>query len=208
MTVSDGALREGLLYDMLGRINHEDVRYRSVQDLMLRFNIDTEHAERVKTTALHCFKQIRKDWGLIKKRKLTLAWAADLHELGLSITHNSHHLQGGHILEHADIPGFARRRQHWLAVMVQSHRKKLDLVLLDTLPEDERQTIIYLCILLRLSALLHRSRKDVEILPVVEGSADSLHFRCSKDIKDQALIEADLTQEKAWLEEIGFKLYF
>lgn len=208
MTVSEGALREGLLYDMLGRINHEDVRYRSVQDLMHRFNIDAEHAARVGNTAIHCFKQLRKDWNLIKKRRLTLSWAADLHELGLSITHDKHHLQGGHILEHADIPGFARRRQHWLSVMVQCHRKKPDTELFETLPEDERQTIIYLTILLRLAALLHRSRLAIEILPKVEGSLDSLHLNCSKDIKDHALIEADLLQEKEWLAEIGFKLYF
>lgn len=208
MTVSDGALREGLLYDMLGRINHEDVRYRSVQDLMQRFNIDTNHAAKVNATAIHCFRQVRKNWDLIKKRKLTLSWAADLHELGMTITHDKHHLQGGHILEHADIPGFARRRQHWLSVMVQSHRKKPDLALFETLPEDERQTIIYLTILLRLSVLLHRSRQDVEILPKVEGSIDSLHINCSKNIKDHALLEADLLQEKEWLGEIGFKLFF
>lgn len=208
MTVSDGALREGLLYDMLGRINHEDVRYRSVQDLMFRFNVDVEHAARVRVTAIHCYKQVRKDWNLLKKRKLTLGWAADLHELGLSITHDKHHLQGGHILEHADIPGFARRRQHWLSVMVQSHRKNPDMVLFETLPEDERQTILYLSILLRLAVLLHRSRQDVEILPEVEGSADSLHLRFQDDIKNHALIEADLLQEKEWLSDIGFKLYF
>jgi len=208
MTVSDGALREGLLYDMLGRINHEDVRSRSVQDLMQRFNIDTNQAAKVNATALHCFKQVRKDWDLIKKRKLTLSWAADLHELGMAITHDKHHLQGGHILEHADIPGFARRRQHWLSVMVQSHRKKPDLALFETLPEDERKTIIYLTILLRLSVLLHRSRQDVEILPKVEGSVDSLYLNCSKDLKDHALLKADLIQEKEWLDEIGFKLFF
>jgi exopolyphosphatase/guanosine-5'-triphosphate,3'-diphosphate pyrophosphatase len=208
MTVSDGALREGLLYDMLGRINHEDVRYRSVQDLMYRFNVDTEQASRVRETAIHCYKQVRKDWNLLKKRKLTLGWAADLHELGLSITHDKHHLQGGHILEHADIPGFARRRQHWLSIMVQSHRKNPDMELFETLPEDERKTIFYLSILLRLAVLLHRSRQDVEILPEVEGSADSLHLRCQDDIKNHALIEADLMQEKEWLSDVGFKLYF
>lgn len=208
MTVSDGALREGLLYDMLGRINHEDVRYRSVQDLIQRFNIDVEHAERVKKTALHCFKQARKDWNLIKKRKLTLGWAADLHELGMSITHDKHQLRAGYILEHADIPGFARRRQQWLAVLVMSHRKKLDPEIFERLPEDERQKIIYLSILLRISVLLHRSRIDQDILPVIEVSTDSLHLRRSKDLKDHALIEADLLQEKAWLEKFGFKLYF
>lgn len=208
MKVSDGALREGLLYDMLGRIQHEDVRDRSVQDLMKRFNIDTPHAARVKQTALHCFEQVRKDWNLPKKRSHTLGWAADLHELGLSITHDKHHLRGAYIVKYADIPGFARRRQQWLSVLVETHRKKLEAEAFDILPEDERQAIKYLSILLRLSVLLHRSRMDQEILPTIEGSIDSLHISCSKDIKDQALMEANLQQEKAWLNKIGFKLYF
>jgi len=208
MTVSDGALREGLLYDMIGRIQHEDVRDRSVQDLMQRFNIDAAHASRVKKTALHCFKQVRKDWGLRKKRRLTLAWASDLHELGLSITHDKHHIQGAHIIEHADIPGFSRRRQHWLAVLVNTHRKKISPEMFDSLHEDERQDIRYLSILLRLAVLLHRSRLDEDILPTVEASTDSLHLKLPFNVKDNALLEADLLQEKAWLNKIGFKLYF
>ncbi len=208
MTVSDGALREGLLYDMIGRIQHEDVRYRSVQDLMQRFNIDAIHADSVKKTALHCFKQVRKDWGIRKKRKLTLAWAADLHELGLSITHDKHHLQGSHIVEHADIPGFARRRQHWLAVLINTHRKKLAPDAFETLHEDERQDIRYLSILLRLSVLLHRSRLEEDILPTVETSTDSIHLKLPNEVEGNALLEADLLQEKAWLKKIGFKLHF
>jgi len=208
MGVSDGALREGLLYDMLGRIQHEDVRNRSVQDLILRFNIDKKHADCVKKTALHCFEQVRKDWGIPKKRELSLGWAADLHELGMSITHDKHHLRGAYILEYADIPGFSRRRQHWLSLLVMGHRKKLEPDHFQSLPEEERQMLRYLVILLRLAVLLHRSRKDQEILPTVEGSVDSLFLRCSKDIKDYALLEADLQREKAWLEKIGFKLYF
>ena len=208
MTVSDGALREGLLYDMLGRIQHEDVRDRSVQDLIQRFNIDEAHAQRVKKTVLHCFKQVRKDWGIRKRSGQILAWAADLHELGLSITHDKHHLQGSHILKHADIPGFARRRQHWLAVLVNTHRKKLDPEVFETLNEDERQDIRYLSILLRLAVLLHRSRLDGDVLPEVEASADSLHIRIADDIKNNALLEADLLQEKEWLNKVGFKLYF
>ncbi len=208
MRVSDGALREGLLYDMLGRIQHEDVRNRSVFDLMQRFNIDANHANSVKKTALHCFDQVRKDWGIPKKRQQSLGWAADLHELGMSITHDKHHLRGGYIIEYADIPGFARRRQHWLSLLVKGHRKKLEADLFQTLPEDEQQMLRYLVILLRIAVLLHRSRLDQEILPTVEGSTDSLFIKCDKNIKDHALMEADLIQEKAWLEKIGFKLYF
>ncbi len=208
MSVSEGALREGLLYDMLGRINHEDVRERSVKDLMSRFNIDVEHASRVKKTALHCFSQVHKDWGLSKKRSNTLAWAADLHELGMSITHDKHQFQGAHILDHADIPGFNQRRQHWLAVLVQTHRKKIESEIFDTLLDGDRQTILYLCILLRIAVLLHRSRQDRDILPNVSAEKNSMHISFVDSLKDQALLEADLMQEKVWLGKMGFDLTF
>ncbi len=208
MTVSDGALREGLLYDMLGRINHEDVRYRSVQDLMHRFKIDEEQAKRVKTTAKHCFKQVYKTWGIRKKRRLTLAWAADLHELGMSITHDKHQLQGAHILQHADIPGFSRRRQHWMSLLVKMHRKKLSMENFSSLPDEEIQMIIYLTVILRLAVLLHRSRKDQKLLPTVTVGENSLHIESIEQSKDKALLEADLTQEKVWLGKIGFSLTF
>jgi len=208
MTVSEGALREGLLYDLLGRIQHEDVRDRSVRDLMQRFNIDIIHATLVKKTALHCYKQLRKGWGLSKKRKNILAWATDLHELGMSITHDKHHLQGAYILQYADIPGFTNRRQHWLSVLVSSHRKKLSIELLNGLSDDERQTVIYLIVILRLSVLLHRSRQDIEIYPDVEGKENHLHLIIEGDIKEQALLEADLIQEQQWLDKIDFELSF
>lgn len=208
MTVSDGALREGLLYDMLGRIQHEDVRDRSVHDLMKRFHIDKKHANCVKKTALHCFDLVRKDWNIPKKRQFSLGWAADLHELGMNITHDKHHIRAAYILEHADIPGFARRRQHWISLLVMGQRKKLEADLFQTLPEEEQQMLRYLVILLRISVLLHRSRLGQEILPTVEASTDSLFIKCNKKLKDHALLEADLLQEKAWLSKIGFKLYF
>lgn len=208
MTVSDGALREGLLYDLLGRIQHEDVRDRSVRDLTQRFNIDKTHSNLVKNTALHCFKKLRKSWDLPKKRKHILGWAADLHELGMSITHDKHHLQGSHILEYADIPGFASRRQYWLSLMVMSHRKKLSSEAIQELSDSERPTVIYLIVILRLSVLLHRSRQSIEIYPVVEGKENHLHLNIDGDINEQALLEADLIQEQQWLSKIDFELSF
>ncbi len=209
MTVSDGAVREGLLYDMLGRIKHEDVRDRSVLDLMKRFKVDARHAACVEQTALHCFEQVRKEWDIQKKNAHTLAWAAKLHELGMSITHDKHHLHGAYILKYADIPGFTRRRQYWLSLLVKTHRKRLETDVFESLPEEDQPTVRYLSILLRLSVLFHRARIDnQEILPEIEASTDSLYIKCSKNIGEQALLEADLLQEKARLNKIGFKLYF
>ncbi len=52
MEVSSGALREGLLYDLLGRFGHEDVRDRSIQSLMNRHHVERSQAERVCETAM------------------------------------------------------------------------------------------------------------------------------------------------------------
>ena len=126
----------------------------------------------------------------------------------MSITHDKHHLQGAHILKYADIPGFASRHQYWLSVLVRSHRKKLSMDVLDALSENERQSMLYLIVMLRISVLLHRSRKNIEIYPDIEGKKNYLRIKFSGDVKEQALLEADLFQEQQWLSKVGFDLNF
>jgi len=209
MTVSDGALREGLLYDLMGRIQHEDVRSRSVEELVQRFNIDKDQAQRVKQTALYLFTQVYKDWGLPKKSKKLLAWATDLHEIGMSITHSKYHRHGAYILDYVDMSGFSRKEQHWLSVMVQTHRRKLVYNVFDGLPRDEKHIVKRLSILLRLSVLLHRSRIDQEILIKASASTTSLKLACDSDIlKTRQLLLADLEREKGWLNKVNIALDF
>jgi len=209
MTVSDGALREGLLYDLMGRIQHEDVRSRSVEELVQRFNIDKDQAQRVKQTALYLFTQVYKDWGLPKKSKKLLAWATDLHEIGMSITHSKYHRHGAYILDYVDMSGFSRKEQHWLSVMVQTHRRKLVYNVFDGLPRDEKHIVKRLSILLRLSVLLHRSRIDQEILIKASASTASLKLACDRDIlKTRQLLLADLEREKGWLNKVNIALDF
>ena len=209
MTVSDGALREGLLYDLMGRIQHEDVRSRSVEELLQRFNIDIGQSQRVKQTALHLFSQVYKDWKLPKKSKKLLAWAADLHEIGMSITHSKYHLHGAYILDHVDIAGFSRQEQHWLSVMVQTHRRKLTYNVFDGLPDNERHTVKRLSILLRLSVLLHRLRLEQEILIKASATDTYLKLSCDKEtLAKRTLLLADLEREKAWLDKVNIELDF
>jgi exopolyphosphatase/guanosine-5'-triphosphate,3'-diphosphate pyrophosphatase len=109
MAVSDGALREGLLYDMIGRRRHEDAREVSIRALQSRFHVDTEQAERVEQTAADLLEKVAGDWDLADPRYAQLLqWAARLHEVGLDIAHSKHHLHGGYLLANADLPGFAR----------------------------------------------------------------------------------------------------
>ena len=110
LRVADGALREGLLYDLLGRLTDEDARARSVRAMEARFHVDAVQAERVEATALAFLRQVRDDWKLDEPlAELVLRWAARLHEVGLDIAHSHYHKHGAYLLQHADLPGLPAR---------------------------------------------------------------------------------------------------
>jgi len=160
MSVSDGALKEGLLYDMIGRMTDEDARERTVRSMEGRFNVDREQAGRVEATALALLEQVAPTWKLAREEdRLMLRWAARLHEVGLDIAHSGYQKHGAYLLEFSDMPGFPTDEQQVLARIVAGHRGKLgrngDY---DELPKAWRRSAKRLTILLRLAVLLNRSR--------------------------------------------------
>ncbi len=168
LRASRGALREGLLYDLIGRAHHDDIRDRTVQNLMVRYHIDTGHAKRVRDTALSLLAQTAVAWNLAESsHRLLLAWAADLHEIGMDIAHNHYHRHGGYLLAHMDMPGFSRPDQVQLASLVRSHRRKFPV---DSEPLLARKHIARLAGLLRVAVVLNRSRSK-EPLPHIAASA-------------------------------------
>ena len=125
MEVADGAMRDGLLYDLVGRINHEDARERTVRAMQARYHVDLAQAERVERTALGLLAQVADSWQLDDPlAAMLLAWSARLHEIGLDVAHSRHHQHGAYLLEHADMPGFPREEQRLLSRLVGGHRRK------------------------------------------------------------------------------------
>ena len=156
MQVSQGALREGLLWDLLGRVHHQDIRDRSVADLMGRYHVDEPHAKRVRDTALGLLAQLAVHWELqAAEDRLLLGWAADLHEIGMDIAHSQHHKHGAYLLANMDMPGFSRLDQGQLAALVRLHRRKFSVA---DAPFSSEQRILRLAALLRLAVIVHRSR--------------------------------------------------
>ena len=125
LVYSDGALREGVMYDLLGRFQHEDIRDRSVQALMGRYNSDPKQAGRVVKTAQHLFDSVAESLKLNNEDSDLLRRAAYLHEIGLAISHSSYHRHGAYLLQHSDIPGFSQIDQNYLSHLVSNHRRKL-----------------------------------------------------------------------------------
>ncbi|ABA58852.1 Exopolyphosphatase [Nitrosococcus oceani ATCC 19707] len=208
MMVSDGALREGLLYDLIGRICHEDVRDRTVADLAQRYHVDQFHACRVKNTALALLEAAASLWELEEEHALSLAWGAILHEAGLALSHSQYHKHGAYLLAYGDLPGFSQQEQQVLAFLVRGHRRKLPIAKLDLLPEDLRQPTLRLCLLLRLAVLLNRNRSPVVLPPLTfKAEKNTLKLRFPDGwLLQHPLTEADLVQEATYIKAAGYRL--
>ena len=206
MTVSQGALREGAIYDLLGRQRHEDVRDRTIRRWCERHAVDLEQASRVQRTAFALFEQARKDWNLEREHGLRfLGWAARLHEIGLSVSHQSHHRHGAYLLEHGDMPGFSREDQLALATIVEGHRRKFPPQRLERIPPAHKEQTLRLCLLLRLAGLFERGR-GLRPTPSIELRARKNGYGVglpSGWLDENPLTRLDLEQEAARLAPLG-----
>lgn len=209
--MSDGALREGLLYDLLGRLQHEDARERSVQAMIARYQVDLAQAGRVAGTVMLLLDQSAGPWSLeVPLSKKILEWSARLHEIGLDISHDGYQRHGAYIAEHADMPGFPRAEQRFLAYLIDSQRRELSARLLEQLPGAWRESALRLALLLRLAVLLNRSRSQLEIpsLELTVGDrAMSLSFGVGW-LDSNPLTVADLERERDFLRSADYELSF
>tara|TARA_Y100000588_G_scaffold391233_1_gene499238 strand:- start:4408 stop:5913 length:1506 start_codon:yes stop_codon:yes gene_type:complete len=211
MRRSDGALREGLLYDLLGRIRETDVRARSVSALTDRASVDQTQADRVQFTALALLGQVTEDWNLNDHdAHQFLSWAAQLHEIGLDIAHSHHHRHGEYIVTHADLLGFSLPEQQLLATLVRSHRRKFPSSTFSDIPFRWAKVAERLAILLRLAVVLHRSRSPLALPPLrLEALKKHLKLRFPSGWLDEhPLTRADLTTETTYLKAAGYHLSF
>jgi exopolyphosphatase/guanosine-5'-triphosphate,3'-diphosphate pyrophosphatase len=209
MRYVEGALRDGLLYDMIGRLTRSDARERTVSSMQRRYHVDVEQAERVEATSLAFLAQVKATWGLEDPLgELSLKWGARLHEIGLDVAHNGYHRHGAYLLENADMPGFSREEQQLIALLVGSHRRKFTLDRLEDLIPPWDRLAIFLIVLLRLAVLLHRGR-SAEALPKIElearGRTLELDFP-SRWLKEHPLTVADLQLEIEYLRPEGVRL--
>ncbi|KAF0280617.1 MULTISPECIES: exopolyphosphatase [Spiribacter] len=209
MEAADGALREGLLFDLIGRIRHADVRTASVRAMAERYHVDQDQARRVATLADSLRGEVATDWGLATPAaRDTLQWAAWVHEIGLDISHSQYHKHGEYIVRHSDLAGFAREEQQLLATLIRAHRRKFPRNAFRELPEDWQTASVRLAVLLRLAVTLQRARSD-EPLPALtlKAAGRKLTVRFPAGwLDDNPLVEADLSEEAGFLEAAGFRL--
>jgi exopolyphosphatase/guanosine-5'-triphosphate,3'-diphosphate pyrophosphatase len=209
--VAEGAMREGLLYDLMGRFTDEDARVRSVRAMEMRYHVDSAQADRVENTAVALLEQVESEWLLDDPlAESALRWAARLHETGLDIAHSKYHRHSAYLLEHADMPGFPREEQLLLSALVGGHRRQLSFDALEDLVPPWDHHAEFLIVLLRLSVLLHRGRSPQPLPEVhlrVKGRTLALELP-PRWMKEHPLTLEDLEQERQYLKDAGFRLTY
>ncbi len=205
LLVSKAAMREGILYDILGRASENDLRDESVAALTQRYGIDTVQADRVESTAMNLLGQVEESWQLDPDDARMLGWSARLHELGLMIAHSGYHVHGSYVLENSDIAGFSRQEQQLLAALVRSHRRNISKSAFEALPERLLQPARRMTALLRLAVLLNRAHEDTP-MPALELTVDDARLSLilpQAYIDARPLLRADLIGETEGMAGLG-----
>ncbi|SHK04474.1 exopolyphosphatase / guanosine-5'-triphosphate,3'-diphosphate pyrophosphatase [Marinobacter antarcticus] len=209
MTFADGALREGLLYGIAGRIQHEDVRERSISALQERYHVDQSQGAAVEATAVAAWEQMARTWSLDTVHdEEVLRWACQLHEIGLTISHSQYHKHGAYLLRYSDMAGFTQQAQLELAVLVRGHRRKFATSIFDGIDSSDRERLRHLCILVRLAVLIQHSR-NLEPPPAftLQPREKGLLLTFPDGwFNDRPLTLADLRNEQDYLAKQNFVL--
>ncbi|SDV48783.1 exopolyphosphatase [Chitinasiproducens palmae] len=171
MQVTDGGLRLGVLYDLLGRHSHHDVREVTTRQFMQKYGVDVAHAQRVRRLALAVHEQsVALDEGAADHA--LLGWTCALHEIGLLVSRTGYHRHSAYIAENADMPGFSRTDQTRLATLLLGQTGKLG-----KLANGERPIDWAMLFALRLAVVLNRPRHPVVApVPQVRADVENLHI--------------------------------
>lgn len=203
MFISEGALREGLIYERLDRERGIDIASQTLERLQRDFRVDRAHAQRVTETAQQLFDQVASGWGLhLERDGKLLRQAAMLHEIGLMIAHNGYHEHAGYIISHADMPGFSLAEQNRLSRLIGAHRRRLRRTWLNELPEETYERDLRLLVLLRLAVTLHRTRSPRNAIPSIHISTQDERIKLtfpSAWLERNPLIHSDLLREADYL---------
>ena len=212
LRLSDGALREGVLYEMEGRFRHQDIRSRTAQSLANHYNIDTDQARRVLETTEQLYLQWKDQNAKLANPQLAalLKWAAMLHEVGLTINHSGMQRHSAYILQNTNLPGFNQDQQSLLAMLVRYHRKAVKIEEMPRLTLFKKKQFLPLVFLLRLGALLNNQRqattKPESLQLATEDGSWTLTFPNGYFAQNN-LVQLDLEREQAYWQELdGWKL--
>lgn len=212
MQVSSNALREGLIFDTLGRLKAEDVREISVSAMQKWMKVDIEQANLVAKTAKSLYRQSHNTWNLHSDDydlKRLLKWACRLHEIGVSVSFKRSRHHSAYLVSQADMAGFNQQEKQILSALVVNQRGKYSEEYFEEIDDSVKPLMTYLTVLLRLSVRIHRGRDLEQVEPILRIINDKeLHLEFDENwLAEHPLTRLDLESEAKHLSKFGFTLF-
>ncbi|MGB1262330.1 MAG: guanosine-5'-triphosphate,3'-diphosphate pyrophosphatase [Cognaticolwellia sp.] len=209
LTLSNGALREGLLYEMLPNSRTTNIRQRTISALVQRFHIDQKHADSVKQQISLLVSQLKTTWQLTNAHTLAILLASgELHEIGLLLAYKHHQQHSAYILNHAELPGFSQSDRQLMVALVGLYQGDINQMYIEQQSATAPTEAIKLLIILRLAVILCGRRND-DNLPAYQISVADNALSLSLPtawLNQHALICDELKQENAHLTRLGYRL--
>jgi exopolyphosphatase/guanosine-5'-triphosphate,3'-diphosphate pyrophosphatase len=129
LTVSEWALREGMVLDAIGRHDPAEwtgdpraIRRASVLELCRRCNWDEVHSRQVARLAVSLFDQSLPLHELRPQDRELLEHASLLHDIGAHVSTESHHKHTAYLIQHGRLRGFSPDEVAVLAALGRYHR--------------------------------------------------------------------------------------
>src|SRR6056297_285966 len=211
LEVSPFALREGLLHDLVGRLEQRDPREKTVRGMAERFQVDRAQAERVRDFALCAFEHLAGPFELRQIHRDLLDWSCRLHEIGLGIAHSHYQLHSAYIVEHSDMAGFTRQEQQFMAFLLRYQRRKLPDDALEQLPPRLHDSARTLLSVVRLAVAIARSRTDADLPDFALSRPDDRTLSLALPpgwLQSHPLSARSLELERRQLARLGMRLTF
>ncbi|MGD8119020.1 guanosine-5'-triphosphate,3'-diphosphate diphosphatase [Vibrio sp. TRT 29B02] len=206
MTLAGGALREGLVYEMVDELKQDDIRARTICSVQSRYQLDVDYGQQVANMAARLLAECQPDWITEAQAKVLLETAAKLHEIGLTIDYKKGGEHSAYLLQQLDLPGYTRAQKHLLGELARRYREQLT-----SLPEQHAlsgSSAKRVLRLLRLAVLLtHRRNPDLEPNITFGSNDDQLTLTIKSEwLKANPLTAAELEIEANRQSDIGWPL--
>ena len=214
MHISRGGLREGILYDLVGRHKAEDIRERSIRALSQRYGLEEKciklNKRILKTLLDNCDFEETKI--LLTSQKQYLFWAARCSQIGLAISHSQYQNHSAYLIENSELDGFTLSERKILAILVKNHRRKIKSNSIDELDfiAEQRESFLTAIFINRLVFIIGQNGKY--------NDCDRLRIKLNKDeilihipddwARDNSLIVESLKKEKVHWEIFNICLNF
>lgn len=208
--VSNNSTRDGMIAEVLGASQgatqfSQQMRLSAIE-LGRKYFFNEKHARTVAHYAVSIFEFLNRQHGLGMEDKVMLEIAGFLHDIGVYVSPQNHHIHSKYLIEHSDLFGLSEKNVRMVALIARYHRKELFIQNneeLTYLSKEDRIALLKLSAIIRIADALdrsHQNRLGAQIKFQILG--DIFQIVPSKRVQDVSLEHFSLQMKGNLFEDV------